>query len=432
MSPIPRALIQPTASGLACLLLSAGAALAQPGRSAVAAALADSTATPAPGARDGAPPDSTQALSEQVRALTAEVDKLKRFKFSGYVQVRWESAEDQADTVKVGGPPLAYTLYNRQSFSIRRARLKLHYVHGPLTDALVYFNAGNNRSVQLLEAYLTLRDPWTADHRHALTVGQFNVPFGYEIERSSSAREVPERSRAENVLFPGERDRGIKLVSRWLPRLETVVGLLNGQPIGVAGLGGNDPTGGKDGIARARWRGGAVAVAASGYLGRDVVPLTGGEVEFDKTRYGLDAQGSWELSRLGGGMLCGELYAGHNANADSIAALVESPAGDEAGRSLRPGADPAHLATDFRGGYVMAVQSFGEWLQAAARYDRWDPNVDVDHDEFERVNVALNALYDRNMRLTVSYEWLLTEKLVAGRYVDPADNLWTVQFQYKF
>jgi hypothetical protein len=80
----------------------------------------------------------------------------------------------------------------------------------------------------------------------------------------------------------------------------------------------------------------------------------------------------------------------------------------------------------------MAVQNFGERLQAAARYDLWDPNVDVDHDQYERVNLALHAFYDGQTRVTVSYEWITTEKLVSGQYVDPQDDLWTVQFQYKF
>jgi hypothetical protein len=101
-----------------------------------------------------------------------------------------------------------------------------------LSQAVVYFDgntaSGTTRNITLLEAYLTLLDPWTPDHRHGLTIGQMNVPFGYEIERSSSVRELPERSRAENVLFAGERDRGVKLVSQWTPWLETVVAVLNG------------------------------------------------------------------------------------------------------------------------------------------------------------------------------------------------------------
>ena len=56
-----------------------------------------------------------------------------------------------------------------------------------------------------------------------------NIPFGYEIERSSSVRELPERSRAENVLFSGERDRGLKIVSQWTPQIETVIGGWNGH-----------------------------------------------------------------------------------------------------------------------------------------------------------------------------------------------------------
>jgi len=413
------------AAGMLCLCLTATSALAQDAQD--TAATADST-TAAIAEIAG----RLEPLTEQVQTLGSDVDKLKKFKLSGYVQARWASAEDQADSVKVSGSPPTLTASNRETFFIRRARIKLNYVHSPLTEGVVYINAGTNRAVELLEAYLTLRDPWTAGHVHALTFGQFNVPFGYELERSSSAREVPERSRAENVLFPGERDRGIKLVSNWLPKLETVVGVLNGRTTGNPALPGDDPTSGKDFVGRARFVGGIVDAAGSVYLGKDVVPLTGPDVGYDKTRYGLDAQGYWELPRLGGGSLRGEFYAGQNANADSIAALVQAPTSANPVTLLKPGADPDHLATDFRGWYLMAVQNVGDRVQAAVRYDVWDPNTGLDHDQYERVNLALNAFYDGQARVTVSYEWLTTEKLIAGQYRDPKDNLWTVQFQYKF
>jgi hypothetical protein len=421
---ITRRLGRGAATSLLCLSLASPAALAQSGQSAAPADSSDAVAEELRG--------RLETLTEQVQTLGADADKLKKFKFSGYVQVRWEASEDGADTVKVSGSPASLTTYNRERFSIRRARIKLNYVHSPLTEAVVYINAGTDRAVQLLEAYGTVRDPWTPDHRHALTFGQFNVPFGYEIERSSASREVPERSRAENVLFPGERDRGLKLVSNWMPKLETVVGVLNGRTTGSSTLPGDDPTRGKDFVGRARFVGGVVDAAGSIYLGKDVVPLTGPDVEYDKTRYGFDTQGYWELPRAGGGSLRGEFYSGQNANSDSISALVQAPTSANPATLLKPGADPGHLATDFRGWYLMAVQNFGERLQAAARYDLWDPNVDVDHDQYERVNLALHAFYDGQTRVTVSYEWITTEKLVSGQYVDPQDDLWTVQFQYKF
>jgi hypothetical protein len=85
-----------------------------------------------------------------------------------------------------------------------------------------------------------------------------------------------------------------------------------------------------------------------------------------------------------------------------------------------------------RGGYAMAVQNLGERLQAVVRYDQYDPNTALDHDAYRRWSFGLNAFYDGFTRFTVSYDAIRTESLIAGRYLDPHDNLWTFQLQHKF
>ena len=334
--------------------------------------------------------------------------------------------------MRVTGSPATITPANTERFYIRRARLKLTYDSSPLSQAVVYIDGGADRTVRLLEAYVTLRDPWTVLQAHQLTIGQFNLPFGYEIERSSSLRELPERSRAENVLFPGERDRGVKLVDQWTPQLETVVGLFNGTGISNADFPIGDPTRGKDFTARARWSQGTIDAAVSVYDGLHVTPLTGGDVETDKTRLGFDAQAFYELPSLGGGTLRGEWYLGHEVNPDSVRALTIAPSTSNPVRLLRPGADPAHFATDFSGGYVMWVQNLGDHFQAAARWDAWDPDVDVDHDQYWRVGVGFHWFYDGFTRLSLAYEAPRTEVATPAGYDDPGDNLWTVQVQHKF
>lgn len=397
-------------------------------------------------AEEGSPaPDTTritkaevhallEGFSEQFAAMQADVDKLKKFKFSGYVQARAEYGEAGGDTVKVSGASSTSigTLAspNLYRYYIRRARLKTTYETNDLSRAVVTFDGGSDRSVRLLEAYVTLLDPWTPLHLHQLTVGQFNVPFGWEIERSSSARELPERSRAENVLFSGERDRGLKLDSQWTPRLSTSFAVLNGGGVNNAELPNTDPTRAKDFVARARWSQGTWDAGASYYRGRQTTALTGDDVQTDKTRYGLDAQAYYALPSLGGGSLRFEGYLGHDVNADSVKALVSGASGS---RLLLPGRDPAHLATDVRGGYLMWVQNAGERAQVVARYDVWDPNADRDHDQYRRLSLGVNAFYDGFTRLTVSYDAIETEVSAgAGRWRDPKDNLWTFQVQHRF
>lgn len=372
-------------------------------------------------------------FNEQMQTLQSDTDKLKKIKFSGYVQARTEFSEASNDSVKVSGSPATLATPNATRFYIRRARVKLTYDSSPLSQAVVYFDGGQDRTIRLLEGYVTLLDPWTPGHDHQLTIGQFNVPFGYEIERSSSVRELPERSRAENVLFSGERDRGVKLESQWTAKLKTVVSVLNGGGINSADFPNTDPTRGKDVSGRVRWSQGPWDAAVSGYWGRNVTALTGADVLTDKTRFGADAQGFWTLPRAGGGSLRAEVYSGHDTNADSLKALVVSPSSANPNRLLKAGATASHLATDMLGWYVMGVQNVGERFQAVVRVDVFDPNTDRGHDQFERLSLGVNAFYDGFTRVSVSYDAITTDApAAAGRFTDPHDNLWTIQLQHKF
>lgn len=374
-----------------------------------------------------------EGLNEQLQTLQADTDKLKKFKFSGYLQARTEFSETSNDSVKVSGSPATITPANQTRFYIRRARLKMTYDSSPLSQAVIYFDGGADRTIRLLEAYVTLLDPWTPGHVHQLTMGQFNVPFGWEIERSSSVRELPERSRAENVLFSGERDRGVKLESQWTQSLKTTFSVLNGGGVNSADFANTDPTRGKDLTGRVRWSRGSLDAAVSGYWGRQVTPHTGPDVITEKTRAGADAQAFWLLTGMGGGSVRGEVYAGHELNPSAVTALTTSPAAPTGGRRLIGGANPNALATDMLGWYVMAVQNVGERWQAVVRYDTYDPNVDADHDQYERLGLGLNGFYDGFTRLSVSYDAITTDVANgAGGFRDPHDNLWTIQLQHKF
>ena len=246
------------------------------------------------GPRTGAPADSTEpitassspedvaarveGMNEQLQTVIADVDKLKKIKFSGYAQVRYEVSEADDDSVRVTGNPATITPANLERFYLRRSRFKLAYDHAPWSQLVLYVDAGADRQVRMLEAYAALTDPRTSEPRHQLWLGQFNVPFGYEIERSSSLREVPERTRMENVLFPGERDRGAKLMSQWGSRVETVLAVINGGGIGSVEFPATDPSRAKDFLGRVRALFGVVDVAVSGYAGKAVVPFTGPDV----------------------------------------------------------------------------------------------------------------------------------------------------------
>jgi hypothetical protein len=421
----------------------AGAAFAED------AATAASDTSAAPGAEEksaieqakdapgGSPSQELSEMPEEPDELQAwlatEMDRLRRFKLSGYLQLRYEISDGDNDSVRVAGSPAVLVPANVERFYIRRARIKLTYDHSPWSQAVVQFDGSTSSGVRLLEAYAAITEPRTPEPRYQGWAGQFNVPFGYEIERSSSIRELPERSRAENVLFPGERDRGIKLMGLVAGKLDLVAAVINGGGISSVDFPTTDPSRGKDVLGRARVVLGVVDAAVSGYTGKQTTALTGLDVQTDRTRFGFDSQAYFAVPRVGGGSAKVEFYRGHNVNADSLAALTISPTAANPVRLLVPGADPSHFATDFNGGYAMVVQNLGEVAQLAARYDWFDPNEDADHDLFKRWNVAVNAFYQGLTRLTVSYEHPITERrLATGVYEDPVDNLWTFQVQHAF
>lgn len=381
-------------------------------------------------AQEAPPPD--EGLTEQVQTMQSDLDRLKKIKISGYLQLRLERSQSSDDSVKAAGNPLVLTPANLDRFYIRRGRIKLTYDPSERSQAVVQIDGGSDRQMRLLDAYLTISDPWTPYQNHQLTFGQFNTPFGYEVERSSSVRELPERSRAENVLFPGERDRGIRLNDRWSDRFETTVAVLNGGGIGNADYPNGDPTAGKDWTARARLSLGWLDVAASGYHGSSVVAMTGRDVGVDRTRFGADAQYFYALPRLGGGSLRGEWYTGEEANPDSVSALTTKVTSDRPIRMLKSGASPGHLDSEFQGGYLMWVQNLGDRFQAAARYEVFDRNIDVDHDRYERWNLGLNYFFDGFTRLTLACDIPRTQARSGRAWIDPDDNLWTFQAQYRF
>jgi hypothetical protein len=380
-----------------------------------------------------------EGMTEQLQTLQSDVDKLKKFKFSGYIQARWDRSENSSDSIRVAGTTI--TPANTNRFFIRRGRLKLTYEASELASGVFYIDGSSSSSatgitVRMIEAYVVLRDPWTVMHLHQLLMGQMNVPFGYEIERSSSTREVLERSRAANVLFPGERDRGLQIRNDWTTWLQTSFGVWNGPGIADALLPVQAPTSGKPVSARVRVDRGVLAGGLSWYGGDEVYPLTGPDATVDKRRLGFDVEGYYELPALGGGSVTFEFYDAEGLNADAIKAnttALKDTAGATIGTVLKPGSTASSLASESRGWYAMWVQNLGAHAQFALRYDTYDPNLDLDHDQYQRWNLALHGFYAGAVRATLQYEIPSTEaKQGDGSYRDPKDNALTAQLQIKY
>jgi hypothetical protein len=378
--------------------------------------------------------DRLDGINENMATLNSDVSILKWVKISGYLQARYEYNDSSQNGI-AGGYDVSKNL-NANNFYIRRGRLKFTVQPGSSSKYVIYFDASKN-SVSLKEAYVELNKN-IGKHNLTLTFGQFNWPFGYEIEYSSSKRDFPERSVAENNLFPGERDRGVNLTWALPQYLQFNVGAFQGYGIQDKNFSWVDPTKPKDVIARAKAKMGMVDLGISGYWGKTYFPGSAAvpgvttwydtdkdsivdpneikttapkaavpAAEKDKKRYGADAQVYLDFLPLGGTGFRGEYYQAKDNDKNE------------------------------RGGYLWLSQNILTKFGAAARYDYWDPNTDENakNDATGTLSLALHYFWDSYVRITAAYDipHRLKDNSIFSKYDgDIKDNRFTLQFQFMF
>jgi len=385
--------------------------------------------------------DRLDGISENMATLSSDVSILKWVKISGYLQARYEYNDSSKNGI-AGGYDVSKTL-NANNFYIRRGRIKFSVQPGTSSKYVIYFDASKN-TVSLKEAYVELYKTVQA-HNFTLTFGQFNWPFGYEIEYSSSKRDFPERSLAENNLFKGERDRGANLTWALPQYVQLNLGVFQGYGIDNSTFTWADPTKAKDVIARAKAKLGMVDFGVSGYWGKTYIPgsaaVSGSTtwydadkdsvmdkneikttspkaavpvVEKDKIRYGADAQVYLDILPIGGTGIRGEFYQAKDYNKSAKDSLANE-----------------------RGWYLWLSQNIYTKFGAAARYDYWDPNTDSNfkNDATGTLSLAFHYFWDSYVRITAAFDipHRLKDNSVFSKYSgDVKDNRFTLQFQFMF
>jgi hypothetical protein len=308
-----------------------------------------------------------EGMSESSAATNSVVDALRKIKLSGYVQGRYEWQNDAS--FGLGPTGLMGAPRGRNRFYVRRARLKTTY-SGDLSEFVLQLDAAESVALRDAEASLVLNEtvfgsaePWELK----ITLGQFKVPFGFELLQSSSDRELPERARVITQLFPGERDRGMRLSGRYgIFRLNSA--LINGNFTTDTVHGAFDQTSWKDVAARLgvdlEW----IVVGGSLHWGHTLklAPARAATMtqaalppvysRYDRLRLGADTQLYFEIPGLGGLSLRGEAIWANDVNMD-FSGMPEDRCQDQ--KSF--------------GWYVTVVQNFGNYFGAALRFDQYDP-----------------------------------------------------------
>lgn len=420
--------------------------------------------------------DKVNGLTERLATAESDLAKLTKIKVSGYVQAQYQSFEN---------PSLQPDNY----FSLRRVRVKFTYEAADGVKFVVCpdFGAG---TYTLKDAYVVLNDRWTKSF--SLWMGKFNRP-NYEVEYSSSQREVAERSMVIRTLYPGERAIGAKLEYNPVNvPLHVQLALLNGADgitINNASVTNLNSTENKDFdnykdiMIRAYYNVnlgnfGGLDFGAHGYFGsfksNALKTLSSDYSTIKDIKLGDAVKRNWVGGEfqlfadvLGGLSLKGEYIAGKNASIGyaPIAASGTTAAG--------PGV--ANFQNNFSGYYLYFIKNLGKKNQFALRYDYYDPNTDIKGKDVRvvkytstdattlasrnsgksdlatsTISLALHHYFDDNLRVTLNYDIVKNEKvgsegLLTESYTNPDgtkgtldygkvinQNLLTLRIQAKF
>ncbi|MFB1483978.1 porin [Corallococcus sp. RDP092CA] len=346
-----------------------------------------------------------EALEEQSTETKSDLSALKKLRFSGYIQGRYQYQQD-LDASGAGGS---------SRFGIRRGRLKATYT-GDVAQLMLQIDAVP-AGVTLKDAEATLFVPGTKQQL-SVTLGQMKWPFGYEGPQSSSDREFPERSRVVRNLLPSERDRGAKVNGRY-KFLRLAVGVFDGNGTDSGTTQDNDKE--KDVVGHLgfdlKWLAGGI----SGWYGHDLgrLPTDPFRRAYERTRVGADLQAYFDVVPLGGTSIKGEFIAGRTYGAANNATHLDVPA---------------------HGWYLLLVQNIGLNDAVGVRYDAFDPHngqadaaageVPGADNTVETVGVVVQHHFGENLKLSASYELPMTHAVAQA--LDPHDNLFTLQMQARF
>jgi hypothetical protein len=404
---------------------------------------------------------------ETLLGIQGIVETLKNLKVGGYIQAQYQVAEAAGASSVAGG---SFAGNVRSRFLVRRGRIKFNYKNG-LSQSVLQFDVNQN-GIGINDAFIALKDPW--HQAFGLTAGIFDRPFGFEVMYSSGSREMPERSRLFQTLFPGEREIGAKIEvmpgSGPLSFFNLRAGLFNGVRNTA-----NENDRNKDFIGRA----GVELPFADEKLVFDAgISLYSGKVtNTSRYVYSIDPSSTVKMyavdsasTNVGG--THGRAYYGGDVqmyyDVDGLGELSlrgEYIAGDQPGTSTgtsfyNPYSQKGEVDAitsvykrAFSGWYAAILQNIGEKNQFIARYDEYDPNTDVEGSDIGVAGTNLTAAdmkittlglgwihhWDENVKFVFYYDIVMNENVspsaagLLAKYIeDVKDNVFTLRAQFKF
>ncbi|PWA05623.1 porin family protein [Flavobacterium psychrotolerans] len=388
-------------------------------------------------------------LDERLSGMESDLAKLTKIKFSGYLQAQYEMYNYQDN---IGPGPSTTAVPIKNSFYIRRARIKLSYE--PTTGAVFVIQPDYAfDKVTLRDAYVQLNDRWLQTFK--LFMGQFNRT-SYEVEFSSRSRELLERSRMSGILYPQERDLGAKIEADLQTKYEIPfkfqLAVFNGN-YGVGSLTNDlrDVDNKKDVMLRGVYsfafpsKGLGIDIGAHAYLGNTTVLQAGTFSDANNKDFTAKIGDSFQKRWFGGEMrVYYDFLGGMSLKGEYISGAISG----EKGTTILPVANsnPSfnfNGIRDFTGFYATWVKNIGKSNQIAVRYDSWDPNRHLSGNEvtikedlkYDSWAFSWQYFYDDNVKIVAGYSLPINESStkVGGNFTkDVLDNTFTIRIQAGF
>jgi hypothetical protein len=367
------------------------------------------------------------SLEEQMVELKGNVDALRKLRFSGYVQARWEwneAASAYYNTTPADAPA-------QNGFHIRRGRFKAVY-DADWSQYVLQIDVVP-AGVSIKEGYATIKLP----KDFAIDAGLQLFPFGYEVySRSSSDLDTLERARVTRAFLGGEYDLGVALRGK-LGIVNFKVGVFNGNGID-SGQSGRDNDQLKDLIGRATVDLGTITAGVSGWYGKTINYARDDDKDYPRVRYGADLQLFLDLVPIGGTALKGEYIWGQTTIGTAGATATPPQPNGGAGANLPSLTSPDPVPTG-SGWYVILTQNLLDHWQLAGRYEQYMPDHTVDTGSSstavkvqEEVQVALHTFIGGNLKLTGAWFHPMNGDKGGAAPGDPKADRWIVQAQAKF
>lgn len=335
-----------------------------------------------------------------------DVKSLKATKVSAYTQFQYQGSDAKGSTLPGGNGSYA--------FYVRRTRFGVSHQPDPRTTfklELEVAEGTNRNTTDLHDAYVNYRVSEHGGLATDLRVGQQNMTLGYDIDRSSSQREMPERALYTRSLFNGESNRGIRLTQGLAKYVNGTVGLFNSLTTRDPEQLNSNPGPGSalSAVGGLRYQRGGVNLGLTGLVGnRAAYTVTGAN--------GFTAPSIHRQYVYADAVLDGVLHPQLVLRAEAMA-----------GKDRVPGTNSE--AVDMTAWQVQGGWRFDGKTQIHLRYEQWDPNKATGGNLQSGIGAVL--LYDMsaNIRLSAAYERFRIESRTPGT---ESGGVTTLRLQYRF